>query len=101
MLYLRTPATVDALGERLLNLLGVSEADTESMIGKSAGAIEPVVDELSLQEARSLFRGRLQDKLYGSEALTRARLKLVLARFCMVRCLLEDVLTFLWVICRL
>lgn len=90
MLYLRIPATVDALGERLLNLLGVSEADTESMVGKSACAIEPVVDALSPQEAKSLFRRRLQDKLYRSEALTRARIKLVLARFCMVRCF-EDV----------
>lgn len=89
MLYLRIPATVNALGERLLNLLGPSDADNESMIGQNAGAAEPVVNALSLQEARSLFRGRLQNKLYRSEALVRTRLKLVLARFCMVRRILK------------
>ena len=85
MFYLRNPATVNALGERLLSFLGVSEADKESMVGKDAGAIEPVVGTLSLQKARSLFRWRLQDKLYHSGALGRTRLKLVLARFCEVR----------------
>jgi hypothetical protein len=89
MLNLRVPVTINALGERLLNLLKVSEADNELMIGKNAGAIEPVVNTLSLSEARTLFRWRLQDRLYRSEALVRTRLKLVLARFCMVCFLLE------------
>lgn len=84
MLHLRFASTIEALSGRLVGLLEPSETDTELMVGKDAGVIELVDDPISLPVARKLFRQRLQDKLYRSEALVRIRLKYVLARFCMV-----------------
>lgn len=45
--------------------------------------------ELEMEDAKDAFRRRVEDRLFRSEILMRARLKYVIARFCMVSCSLH------------
>lgn len=92
LLHLRVPSTIEALGGRLLGILQTTSVDRESLLGKSAwslGEDEGMdVDEdvdADLGVAKEVFRRRLEERFHRFEALMRTKLKLVLARFCMVR----------------